>query len=155
MPPKTLLYIKYETYRTDGITIIRYKNHASSNFRWWFWIVNGRSIRWTRVSTTFPPIYGLCYVILTICSFFWRHQKLWTGTQWLSTTFKIYHLKINISNTNTMIFNHLYINEEYSRKIVTINITSIATTTIFKYYGSNIKCDEQFRTRDAHWYSAT
>ena len=60
----------------------------------------------------------------------------------LSTTFKRYHLEINISKTKTMVFNHQYINEEYPKKIVSTNNTPIKNTTTFKYLRCNIKYND-------------
>ena len=57
----------------------------------------------------------------------------------LSTAFKRYcHLEINISKTKTMIFNRQYINEEYPKKIVSIDNTPVKNTTVFKYLTCNI-----------------
>ena len=57
----------------------------------------------------------------------------------LSTTFKTYHLEINISKTKKMIFNNQYIDGEYPETIVNINNMSVENTTTFKYLGCNIK----------------
>ena len=57
----------------------------------------------------------------------------------LSTAFKRYrHLEINISIIKTMIFNHQYKNEEYPKKIVSIDNTPVKNTTVFKYLSCNI-----------------
>ena len=58
------------------------------------------------------------------------------------TTFKRYHLEINISKTKTKIFNHQHINEEYPKTIVSINNAVVENTISFKYRGCNIKCHE-------------
>ena len=60
----------------------------------------------------------------------------------LSSLFKKYHLQVNIKKTQTMIFNHQYLNEDYRDSIVKINDTPVDNVSSFKYLGCNIECNE-------------
>ena len=71
------------------------------------------------------------------------HESLQKGIAILDKLFTQYGMKINVSKTKTMIFNHQDTEKEkYPSTIATLNGEDLENVKVFRYLGSDIKFDE-------------